>query len=88
MRILELTHRGDELHAICTGILYCFASRVVNMAVEMTQNPVLARDGNACPPVVRAAARPRGPPAVALRLLMASQPPSVRALCLAARHAT
>ena len=35
------------MHAICTGILYCFASRVVNMAVEMTQNPVLARDGNA-----------------------------------------
>ena len=34
MRILELTQRGDELHAICTGILYCFASRVVNMAVE------------------------------------------------------
>ena len=47
MRILELTQRGDELHAICTGILYCFASRVVNMAGEMTQNPVLARDGNA-----------------------------------------
>ena len=45
MRILELTHRGDELHAICTGILYCFASRVVNMAVEMTQNPVLAWEG-------------------------------------------
>ena len=29
MRILELTQRGDELHAICTRILYCFASRAV-----------------------------------------------------------
>eukprot|EP01043_Picozoa_sp_COSAG02_P021868 COSAG02_NODE_1122_length_14450_cov_4.124173_4_plen_334_part_00 len=44
MRILELTQdvrRSDELHAICTDFStrYCFSSRVVNMAVEMTQNP-------------------------------------------------
>jgi len=47
MRILELTQRSDELHAICTGIPYCFASRAVSWLTEMTQNPVLARDGNA-----------------------------------------
>ena len=54
MRILELTQRSDELHAICTGIPYCFASRAVSWLTEMTQNPVLARDGNARRP------RPRG----------------------------
>ena len=27
------------MHAICTGILYCFVIRVVTMAVIMTQNP-------------------------------------------------
>ena len=37
MRILELTQRSDELHAICTGIPYCFASRAVSWLTEMTQ---------------------------------------------------
>eukprot|EP01044_Picomonas_judraskeda_P006445 COSAG03_NODE_642_length_6535_cov_21.663611_6_plen_160_part_00 len=57
MRILELTQRGDELHAVCTGIHYCFASRAVSWLTEMTQNPVLARviEAPAAPPTPRTA---------------------------------
>ena len=47
------------MHAICTGILYCFAGRAVSWLTEMTQNPLLARDGNARARATRLRSRAR-----------------------------
>ena len=45
------------MHAICTGILYCFVIRVVTMAVIMTHNPYSRGMRMRAPPAVPAVGR-------------------------------